>query len=169
MLGLSLLYRYFDPLGLNQNKIIFHDFFELPKQNRISFQEFRIKFLEPGLVHHIDVSKKNVAKVYVKNSYSNQREDSGGKYQCYFKIGSVESFEFRLEEAQRVLGINPHDFVPVTYSYETKDFLLCMILFICFLHMVVINSKGISGLLNNMNGGQVIKADENDDNKVSND
>ncbi|KAI5382517.1 ATP-dependent zinc metalloprotease FTSH 10, mitochondrial [Lathyrus oleraceus] len=167
MLGLSLLYRYFDPLGLNQNKIIFHDFFKLPKQNKISFQEFRIKFLEPGLVHHIDVSKKNVAKVYVKNSYSNQREDSGGKYQCYFKIGNVESFEFRLEEAQRVLGINPHDFVPVIYSYyETIDFLLCMILFICFLHMVVINSKGISGLLNNMNGGHVIKADENDDNKV---
>ncbi|XP_058736121.1 ATP-dependent zinc metalloprotease FTSH 8, mitochondrial-like [Vicia villosa] len=164
MLGLSLLYRYFDPLKQKQNKIIFHEFFKLPKQkNKISFQEFRNKFLEPGLVHHIVVNKKNVAKVYVKN-------DSGAKYQCCFKFGSVDSFELRLEEAQKVLGIHPQDFVPVIYSsLETKDFLFKIMFFIFFLHLVAnlvaIKGKGISELLN-MNGGRVIQGNQNDNNKV---
>ncbi|CAK8579743.1 unnamed protein product [Lathyrus sativus] len=168
MLGLSLLYRYFDP---KQNKIIFPEFFRLPKRkNRISFQEFRSKFLEPGLVHHIVVSK-NFAKVYVKNSYLNQTEGSGGsggKYQCYFKIASADSFELRLEEAQKVLGIDPRDFVPVIYSsgiMEIMDLRLFVILSIFLLHMFVIRGKGFSGLLN-LNGGHVIKGNQNHNNKV---
>ena len=38
----------------------------------------------------------------------------------YFAIGSVESFERKLEEAQRGLGINPRDFIPVMYVNETS-------------------------------------------------
>jgi len=38
----------------------------------------------------------------------------------HFSIGSVESFERKLEEAQRELGIQPRDFVPVQYSTETS-------------------------------------------------
>ena len=34
---------------------------------------------------------------------------------CYFNIGSVESFEQKLEDAQEALSIGPHDSVPVTY------------------------------------------------------
>jgi len=38
----------------------------------------------------------------------------------HFSIGSVESFERKLEETQRELGIAPRDFVPVQYANETS-------------------------------------------------
>jgi len=96
---------------------------------QISFQEFKNKLLEPGLVDHIAVSNKSVAKVYIRNSPRNQTDSEvvqgtlpakeyGGQYKYYFNIGSVESFEEKLQEAQEALGIDPHDFVPVTYSAE---------------------------------------------------
>ncbi|KAL4335398.1 hypothetical protein GQ457_07G034800 [Hibiscus cannabinus] len=102
------------------------------QQQQISFQEFKNKFLEPGLVDHIVVSNKSVAKVYVRNSPYNQTSDDvlqgpangtsvrghGGEYKCFFTIGSVESFEEKLEEAQEALGIDPHDYVPVTYASD---------------------------------------------------
>ena len=94
---------------------------------QISFQEFRNKLLEPGLVDHIVVSNKSVAKVYVKSSQpsisndeihdSSGTNDRGqqGQYKYYFTIGSIDSFEEKLEEAQEALGIDPHQYVPVTY------------------------------------------------------
>lgn len=96
---------------------------------QISFQEFKNKLLEPGYVDHIVVSNKSVAKVYVRTSPRTQTDSeevqgtipvnrTGGLYRYYFNIGSVESFEEKLEEAQEALGIDPHDYVPVTYSSE---------------------------------------------------
>lgn len=104
---------------------------------QISFQHFKNKLLEPGLVDHIVVTNKSVAKVYVRDSPRNQpRSDvlegpvvqgpdsdanargKKGQYKYYFNIGSVESFEEKLEEAQEALGIDPHDFVPVIYNSE---------------------------------------------------
>ena len=38
----------------------------------------------------------------------------------HFAIGSVEIFERKLEAAQRQLGIEPRDFVPVQYVSETN-------------------------------------------------
>lgn len=38
----------------------------------------------------------------------------------HFVIGSVESFERKLEDAQRQLGISPRDFIPVQYTSETN-------------------------------------------------
>ncbi|CAN8315218.1 unnamed protein product [Cochlearia groenlandica] len=103
-------------------------------EQQISFQEFKNKLLEPGLVDHIDVSNKSVAKVYVRSSPRNQQttqdvvvhgngdgvpaKRTGGQYMYYFNIGSVDSFEEKLEEAQEALGVDPHDFVPVTYVSE---------------------------------------------------
>ncbi|CAK8576078.1 unnamed protein product [Lathyrus sativus] len=99
------------------------------QQQQISFQEFKNKLLEPGLVDHIVVSNKSVAKVYVRNSPRDQTDSevlqgnlpakgSTGHYKYYFTIGSVESFEEKLEEVQETLGVDPHDYVPVTYSSE---------------------------------------------------
>uniref|UniRef100_A0A5B6ZQQ7 AAA+ ATPase domain-containing protein n=1 Tax=Davidia involucrata TaxID=16924 RepID=A0A5B6ZQQ7_DAVIN len=107
------------------------------EQQQISFQEFKNKLLEPGLVDHIVVSNKSVAKVYVRSSPRNQTSDddvqgpvvhgpvngsparrNASQYKYYFNIGSVESFEEKLEEAQEALGIDPHDYVPVTYISE---------------------------------------------------
>ncbi|GKA60840.1 ATP-dependent zinc metalloprotease FTSH 10, mitochondrial-like protein [Tanacetum coccineum] len=101
------------------------------EQKQISFQEFKNKLLEPGLVDHIVISNKSVAKVYVRNTPRNQSIDSTegtsidsptkvntSQYKYYFNIGSVESFEEKLEEAQEALGIDSHDYVPVTYASE---------------------------------------------------
>ncbi|KAE8704526.1 ATP-dependent zinc metalloprotease FTSH 3 [Hibiscus syriacus] len=108
------------------------------EQQEISFQEFKNKLLEPGLVEKIVVSNKSVAKVYVRSSPrdANQTTDdvveaptNGGparrktsQYKYYFNIGSVESFEEKLEEAQEALGIDPHNHVPVTYVSEVNWF-----------------------------------------------
>ncbi|KAM7258582.1 hypothetical protein ACFE04_014323 [Oxalis oulophora] len=98
------------------------------EQQQISFQEFKNKLLEPGLVDHIVVSNKSVAKVYVRTSPNQTMNDAvespdtvkghGGQYKYYFNIGSVESFEEKLEEAQEALGIDSHDYIPVTYASE---------------------------------------------------
>ena len=105
-----------------------------PLFSQISFQEFKNKLLEPGLVDRIVVSNKSVAKVYVRSSPKNNNQtqendidrttsnvpagQNTSQYRYYFNIGSVESFEEKLEEAQEALGIDPHDYVPVTYHSE---------------------------------------------------
>jgi AFG3 family protein len=38
----------------------------------------------------------------------------------HFNIGSVDSFERKLDEAQRALGIHPKDYIPVVYATETN-------------------------------------------------
>ncbi|GFZ02276.1 FTSH protease 10 [Actinidia rufa] len=104
----------------------------------ISFQEFKNKLLEHGLVDHIVVTNKSVAKVYVKSSASDahqinddvvQGPSDGARasrsvshYKYYFNIGSVDSFEEKLEEAQEALGIDPHNYVPVMYVSQMNWF-----------------------------------------------
>ena len=43
----------------------------------------------------------------------------GAYSKYYFSIGSVDTFERRLEDAQKSLGIPPQDYVPVMYTSET--------------------------------------------------
>ncbi|KAJ8537777.1 hypothetical protein K7X08_014317 [Anisodus acutangulus] len=108
------------------------------EQQEISFQEFKNKLLEAGLVDRIVVTNKSVAKVYVRSSPTgpNQIGDdtvqgpvtgrndrlNTSQYKYYFNIGSVESFEEKLEEAQEALRIDPHNYVPVTYVDELNWF-----------------------------------------------
>ncbi|KAG5583867.1 hypothetical protein H5410_044301 [Solanum commersonii] len=108
------------------------------EQQEISFQEFKNKLLEAGLVDRIVVTNKSVAKVYVRGSAPgpdqigddavqgpvagrNDRRNTS-QYKYYFNIGSVESFEEKLEEAQEALRIDPHNYVPVTYVDELNWF-----------------------------------------------
>lgn len=103
---------------------------------QISFQEFKNKLLKRGLVDKIVITNKSVAKVFVKSTPSNVNETiddvsqgpvngspdkrNRSQYKYYFNIGSVESFEEKLEEAQEALGLDPHDYVPVTYVSEVN-------------------------------------------------
>ncbi|XP_044473829.1 ATP-dependent zinc metalloprotease FTSH 10, mitochondrial-like [Mangifera indica] len=116
--------------------------FKAQQQNEISFQEFKNKLLERGLVDKIVVSNRSVAKVYVKDTPQNAHETEDdsklvpvnansarrnlSQYKFYFNIGSVESFEEKLEEAQRALGIDPHDYIPVTYASKVNWFQVLM-------------------------------------------
>ncbi|CAL5351300.1 unnamed protein product [Camellia sinensis] len=167
------------------------------EQKQISFQEFKNKLLEPGLVDHIVVANKSVAKVYVKSSPSvtNQTNDeivqgpadgaharrNASHYIYYFNIGSVDSFEEKLEEAQEALGIDPHKYVPVTYVSEMNWFqelmrfaptalLLGALLFMGRrmqggLGVGGPGAKGARGIFN-IGKAQVTKMDKNSKNKV---
>ena len=55
-------------------------------------------------------------------AYSGPRIGAPGasRAKYYFTIGSIESFERKLEIAQRELGISTQDFVPVQYVSETN-------------------------------------------------
>jgi AFG3 family protein len=39
-------------------------------------------------------------------------------YKFFFNIGSVDSFERKMEEAQDILGIDPRNYIPVVYTSE---------------------------------------------------
>ncbi|KXG33679.1 hypothetical protein SORBI_3003G352900 [Sorghum bicolor] len=170
----------------------------LPKGSsvqEISFQEFKNKLLEPGLVDHIVVAKKSVAKVYVRSSpSSNQSQDgnihittshlpgtgSPSKYKYYFNIGSVDSFEEKLEEAQQALGRDPHVYVPVTYTSEVNWFqeLMRFAPTILLVGLVYVAGKKMKGGISiggpgggargifNIGKAQVTKMDKNSKNKV---
>eukprot|EP00850_Spirogloea_muscicola_P004430 SM000019S04974 [mRNA] locus=s19:346696:351164:+ [translate_table: standard] len=105
-----------------------------PESQEISFQEFKNKLLEAGVVDRIEVSNKNTAKVYVypqklataKSEFSDlspsetkpPQQQNSSQYKFYFNIGSIDSFERKLEDAQDALGMDPHEYVPVTYVTE---------------------------------------------------
>ncbi|KAM1695233.1 hypothetical protein TB2_028979 [Malus domestica] len=83
------------------------------------------------------VFDKLIALVYVRSSPRSQTSEEvvqgpdthvpAKRGQCkYFIIGSIESFEKRLEDAQEALGIDSHDFVPVTYGSNMVWFLELM-------------------------------------------
>ncbi|WOL14909.1 ATP-dependent zinc metalloprotease FTSH 8, mitochondrial-like [Canna indica] len=166
-------------------------------QNEISFQEFKNKLLEPGLVDHIVVLNKSVAKVYIRNSPRVSSQDIDNQIQSttrtptphahssfkyYFNIGSVESFEEKLEEAQEALRIDPHDYVPVRYVSEVNWFeeLLKYAPAIFFTGLLYFTGRRIqSGLgigggsggkgnrgIFNMGKVQVTRMDKNSKNKV---
>lgn len=161
--------------------------------SQISFQEFKNTLLEPGLVDHIEVANKSVAKVYVRSSPCTKDEtsedsvkgpddsSSGGvssKYKYYFNIGSVDSFEEKLEEAQEALGVDRHDFVPVIYVAQVNWFgelmkyaptiLLLGVLWFMGQKMPGIGGPGGSGGkgIFNIGKAQITKLDKNAKNKV---
>ncbi|XVF05486.1 hypothetical protein REPUB_Repub05bG0176500 [Reevesia pubescens] len=165
------------------------------EQQQISFQEFKNKLLEPGLVDHIVVSNKSVAKVYVRSTPLSETSDDvvqgpangtsvrghGGEYKYYFTIGSVESFEEKLEEAQEALGIDPHNYVPVTYAshmmwyQELMRFAPTLLLLGTLIYMgrrmqggIGVGGgggKGARGIFN-IGKAHVTKVDKNSKNKV---
>lgn len=92
----------------------------------ITWQEFRSKFFDKGLVEkltvlngsrvRVDLNKEAVSQVYADS----QAAQPGFYY--YFTIGSVESFDRRLDEAQNELGIPSHERIPVSYVDEVSWF-----------------------------------------------
>ncbi|GBG87398.1 hypothetical protein CBR_g45455 [Chara braunii] len=179
----------------------------------ISFQEFKNKLLEAGVVDRVEVSNKSTAKVYVytnsggRGGLSSQNGESGNSvdgmtmpphdgggrtssssgnssnsvYKYYFNIGSIDSFERKLEEAQEALGYDSRDFVPVTYVSELSwqnellrlaPTVLLIAGYIYFTRRmqggIGIGGGGSSGGRGIFNVGkaQVMKLDKNSKNKV---
>ncbi|KAK9844071.1 hypothetical protein WJX81_003751 [Elliptochloris bilobata] len=104
-----------------------------PDVQEVSFQHFRTHLLVNGLVDRIEVSNKSTAKVFVRPGSQRTEMDgmqAGGgmpqpsgaapasTYRFYFSIGSVDSFERKMEEAQEDMGLPPSSWVPITYTSE---------------------------------------------------
>jgi AFG3 family protein len=95
----------------------------LAAMQEVSFQYFRNELLARGLVDKLEVLNKNTARVYVRTSGSGvgggmagqtdggmQPTASGNpagqsQYKYYFNIGSIDSFERKMEEAQQSFGM----------------------------------------------------------------
>ncbi|XWS74113.1 hypothetical protein CRYUN_Cryun02cG0187700 [Craigia yunnanensis] len=105
----------------------------------------------------------------------------GGQYKYFFTIGSVESLEEKLEEAQEALGIDPHDYVPVTYVsdmmwyQELMRFAPTLLLLGTLMYMGqrMLGGLGVGGSggkgahgIFNIGEAHVTKVDKNSKNKV---
>ncbi|KAJ5959978.1 ATPase AAA-type core [Penicillium vulpinum] len=86
----------------------------------ITWQEFRANYLEKGLVERLTVLNHTRVRVELNREVAAQ-SDSNGQVASYvfFSIGSVDSFEMKLDAAQHELGIPSHERIPVAYHDET--------------------------------------------------
>lgn len=93
-------------------------------RREITWQEFRSKFFDKGLVEKltvvngsrvlVELNREAVSRVYADS----QAAQPGFFY--YFTIGSIESFDRRLDEAQNDLGIPTSERIPVSYKNEVS-------------------------------------------------
>ena len=86
----------------------------------VSFQYFRNELLARGLVEKLEVLNKNSVRVYVRTSSASAAVAGQGDlqapaaassqtdatYKYYFNIGSIDSFERKMEEAQESFGVS---------------------------------------------------------------
>jgi len=116
----------------------------------VNWQEFRNYFLETGKVERLIVVNNSMVRVQVRPSrplappplraeargneqfetqdipaqsqsqLAAQSQQVASATPVFFTIGSVESFERKLEEAQREMGVEPRNFVPVQYVTEVN-------------------------------------------------
>ncbi|KAK9768748.1 AAA ATPase afg3 [Basidiobolus ranarum] len=96
-----------------------------PKGNvkEVTWQEFRSNYLDRGLVQKLTVINKNHVRVQLVHSGSqtgNEAVHPGGE--MIFNIGSIDSFEKKLEDAQNELGIPSNERIPVAYHDEVSVF-----------------------------------------------
>ncbi|ORX95647.1 ATP-dependent metallopeptidase Hfl [Basidiobolus meristosporus CBS 931.73] len=96
-----------------------------PKSNvkEITWQEFRNNYLDRGLVDKLTVVNKNHVRVQLVHTDS-QMGGEGARpgSVIIFNIGSVDSFEKKLEDAQNELSIPSNERIPVAYHDEVNVF-----------------------------------------------
>ncbi|KAM0196689.1 hypothetical protein ACHAPA_001441 [Fusarium lateritium] len=87
-------------------------------EKEITWQEMRKAFLDKGLVQKLVVINGSQVRVELHPSATQTTGEGGqpARKTYVFSIGSVESFERKLEEAQDQLGIPPSERIPVSYE-----------------------------------------------------
>ncbi|KAL4728606.1 AAA ATPase afg3 [Fusarium chlamydosporum] len=87
-------------------------------EKEITWQEMRKAFLDKGLVQKLVVVNGSQVRVELHPSATGATTENGqpGRKSYVFSIGSVESFERKLEEAQDQLGIPSSERIPVSYE-----------------------------------------------------
>jgi len=94
-------------------------------RKEISFQSFLWDLLFAGKVEKVEVVDRSIARVYLKPGAQvlglappPNPNESWAPY--YFTIGSIDTFEKKLEESQEDNGVNPDNFVPVVYNNNSE-------------------------------------------------
>ncbi|KAG1664993.1 hypothetical protein FOA52_014673 [Chlamydomonas sp. UWO 241] len=90
------------------------------RAHEITFQEFKTKLLAQGTVSKLEVVNNNTVRVYVRADALASDVTPGGQYKYYFQIGSVDSFERKLDDAQSELGIPSSEMVTVKFADEVS-------------------------------------------------
>lgn len=95
-----------------------------PSEERdISWQELRRNYLDKGLVEKLVVIGRKVRVELNQEATRSMYPDSvaaNPNFHFYVSIGSVESFERHLDEAQDELGIPATERIPVTYQGDSQ-------------------------------------------------
>ncbi|KAJ5523150.1 Mitochondrial respiratory chain complexes assembly protein YTA12 [Penicillium frequentans] len=102
---------------------IYRSFFPGESSGReITWQEFRSNFLEKGIVEKLTVLNHSRVRVDPNRDAlaASYPDSNGNPGPVYFSIGSVDSFEMKLEQAQYELGIPTHERIPVAYVDEVS-------------------------------------------------
>ncbi|XP_034941777.1 AFG3-like protein 2 [Chelonus insularis] len=81
----------------------------------ITWQEFVYNYLEKGYVEKLEVVNKKWVRVRLLPGHT-----VDGSNILWFNIGSAETFERNLENAQLELNIEPHKHLPVVYKTEVE-------------------------------------------------
>lgn len=87
------------------------------EQRELTWQDFRSKLLAKGYVSKLIVINKSFVKVILNDNGKNQPEHNGHDF-YFFTIGSVDTFEHKLQKAQDELGIADDFRIPVVYTQE---------------------------------------------------
>ncbi|CAK9802991.1 AFG3-like protein 2 [Anthophora plagiata] len=81
----------------------------------ITWREFLTKYLNKGIVDKVEVVNKQWVRITLVPG-----QTVNGKDTLWFNIGSVETFERNLENAQIELNVEPQNYLPVYYKDEIE-------------------------------------------------
>jgi cell division protease FtsH len=146
-------------IGLN----FFGNSFGSSTAKDISFQRFRNEYLVPGKVSRVVVITNTLdAQVFLKNAAAAQPQSPGFSISrpnpdapsLTFKIGSVESFENNLREAEKEAAVRNPGYQPVEVTYNQDrnmfrellgNFLLPLILLVGMWFLIMRKMGGAAG------------------------
>lgn len=117
-------------------------------EKEITWQEMRKAFLDKGLVQRMVVINGSQVRVELHPSATTATGESNQKKTYIFSIGSVESFERKLEEAQDQLGIPPSERIPVSYEAGGSTFGNLLIAFgptLLFIGLILWTQRSMGG------------------------
>lgn len=102
---------------------------ENPETDALTFQEFKTKYLEKGLVKKLYVVNKFLVEAELLPQAVPENKAQTGLFGSFsspavvaFTIGSVDTFEEQMDELQDKLKISPDDRIPITYVDRASVF-----------------------------------------------